>query len=269
VSYKSNGHVLVIGPAEAAVQWAERLAGELEVSVLITTARGGDLPLERRYPVWSGKVAAVKGWLGAFEVEWEQTNPIDLDVCTRCNACIRACPEQAIDFTYQIDLDKCKAHRACVKACGPVKAIDFGRVDRARKERFDLVLDLSAEPILKVPRKPQGYLAPGRDPLAQALAAAALAKLVGEFEKPKFFVYSERLCAHGRSAKIGCTAETLRRWVRRAERDSGQRDGLTTAEQQRIKELEREVRELRKANEILKLASAFFAQAELDRRFKL
>ncbi|MBK6334700.1 MAG: IS3 family transposase [Betaproteobacteria bacterium] len=60
------------------------------------------------------------------------------------------------------------------------------------------------------------------------------------------------------AAKIGCTAETLRRWVRRAERDSGQRDGLTTAEQQRIKELEREVRELRKANEILKLASAFF-----------
>ncbi|MBK7593204.1 MAG: IS3 family transposase [Betaproteobacteria bacterium] len=60
------------------------------------------------------------------------------------------------------------------------------------------------------------------------------------------------------AAKIGCTAETLRRWVRQAERDSGQRGGLTTAEQQRIKELEREVRELRKANEILKLASAFF-----------
>jgi transposase len=70
------------------------------------------------------------------------------------------------------------------------------------------------------------------------------------------------------AAKIGCTAETLRRWVRQAERDSGQREGLTTAEQHRIQALEREVRELRKANEILKLASAFFAQAELDRRFK-
>jgi len=67
------------------------------------------------------------------------------------------------------------------------------------------------------------------------------------------------------AAKIGCTAETLRRWVRQHERDSGQREGLSTAEAQRIKELEREVRELRKANEILKLASAFFAQAELDR----
>jgi transposase len=70
------------------------------------------------------------------------------------------------------------------------------------------------------------------------------------------------------SAKIGCTAETLRRWVRQGERDSGAREGPTTSEQQRVKELEREVRELRRANEILKLASAFFAQAELDRRLK-
>jgi|JI10StandDraft_1071094.scaffolds.fasta_scaffold01370_9 transposase len=64
----------------------------------------------------------------------------------------------------------------------------------------------------------------------------------------------------------GCTAETLRRWVRRGERDGGVREGPTTAEQQRVKELDREVREVRRANEILKLASAFFAQAELDRR---
>ena len=70
------------------------------------------------------------------------------------------------------------------------------------------------------------------------------------------------------AAKIGCTAETLRRWVRQHERDAGQREGVSKGEEQRIKELEREVRELRKANEILRLASAFFAQAELDRRFK-
>jgi transposase len=70
------------------------------------------------------------------------------------------------------------------------------------------------------------------------------------------------------AGKIGCTAETLRRWVRQGERNSGVRDGPTTVEQQRVKELEREVRELRRANEILKLASAFFAQAELDRRLK-
>ena len=68
------------------------------------------------------------------------------------------------------------------------------------------------------------------------------------------------------ASKIGCTAETLRKWVRQAERDSGRRPGLTTDEKQRLKDLEREVRELRRANEILRKASAFFAQAELDRR---
>ena len=68
------------------------------------------------------------------------------------------------------------------------------------------------------------------------------------------------------ASKIGCTAETLRKWVRQAERDSGQRAGLTTDERPRMKELEREVRELKRANEILRKASAFFAQAEFDRR---
>jgi len=68
--------------------------------------------------------------------------------------------------------------------------------------------------------------------------------------------------------KIGCTAETLRKWVRQVERDTGRRGGLTTDERKRMKEMEREVRELRRANEILRKASAYFAQAELDRRRK-
>jgi transposase len=66
--------------------------------------------------------------------------------------------------------------------------------------------------------------------------------------------------------KIGCSAETLRNWVRQAERDQGRRPGVTTEEGQRLKHLEREVFELRRANEILKKAAAYFAQAELDRR---
>jgi transposase-like protein len=70
------------------------------------------------------------------------------------------------------------------------------------------------------------------------------------------------------AAKIGCTAETLRGWVRQAERDQGRRAGLTSNERDRLKELERENRELKRANEILRKASAFFAQAELDRRPK-
>lgn len=70
------------------------------------------------------------------------------------------------------------------------------------------------------------------------------------------------------AGKMGCSPETLRNWVRRLERDEGRRPGLTTEEMQRLKDLEREIRELRRANEILRLASAYFAKAELDRRAK-
>jgi transposase len=70
------------------------------------------------------------------------------------------------------------------------------------------------------------------------------------------------------ASKMGCTAETLRKWVRQSQRDAGQRPGLTTSERERLKDLERENRELKRANEILRKASAYFAQAELDRRPK-
>ena len=70
------------------------------------------------------------------------------------------------------------------------------------------------------------------------------------------------------AAKIGCTGQTLSNWVRQAERDQGKRLGPTTDDRERIKQLERENRELRQANEILRKASAYFAQAELDRRWK-
>jgi ferredoxin len=204
VAYRSGGALLIVGPLGAAVAWADRLAEQLDVAVLATD-RHGELPPTRRYPVWAGREIALAGYLGAFTARWRQGNPIDLELCTRCNACVRACPEQAIDFSYQVDLDKCKAHRACVKACGDIGAIDFARADAPRSESFDLVLDLSAEPLIRTAQSPQGYFAPGRDPLAQALAAREAAALVGEFEKPKFFAYNEQICAHGRSGIAGCT----------------------------------------------------------------
>ena len=70
------------------------------------------------------------------------------------------------------------------------------------------------------------------------------------------------------ASKIGCTAETLRQWVRQTEYDTGTRNGLTSSEREHVKNLEREVKQLRRANEILRKASAYFAQAELDRRSK-
>jgi ferredoxin len=202
VEFKSSGQLVIIGPADAALDWAQRLSEQLEVSVLATAK--GELPLERKFPLWSGKPRSLTGWLGAFELEWQPSNPIDLELCTRCNACIRACPESAIDYSYQVDLAKCSVHRDCVAACGDIGAIDFSRAEAPRRETFDLVLDLSREPLIRSHQRPQGYFAPGDDPLAQALAAQQLVSLVGEFEKPRFFQYREKICAHSRSGREGC-----------------------------------------------------------------
>ena len=79
---------------------------------------------------------------------------------------------------------------------------------------------------------------------------------------------SQWACIQAIAPKIGCTAQTLRTWVKQSEVDQGRVDGMTTSDRQRMKEMERELKELRRANEILRKASAYFAQAELDRRPK-
>ncbi|HSV69750.1 MAG TPA: 4Fe-4S binding protein [Methylibium sp.] len=204
VTYRSAGRCLVIGAADAAQRAAAMLQDKLDVSLLLT-GPGGTLPQARTLPVAAGRVTRLEGWLGAFEVQWESGNPIDLDLCTRCNACIEVCPEGAIDFSYQIDLSRCKSHRDCVKACDAAGAIDFQRAPLVASERYDLVLDLSAQPLIAWHQPPQGYFH-ARDDAALVDAVLKLRELVGEFEKPRFFGYRHKLCAHSRNEREGCTA---------------------------------------------------------------
>ncbi len=205
VSYRSEGRLLIVGPADAALSWADALSERLAVSVLLTgRAAGRELPLECSYPVYSGKLERLSGWLGAFEATWMQENPIDLERCTRCTACIDVCPEKAIDWSFQIDLDRCREHRQCVVACAGIGAIDFERRDTARDDAFDLVLDLERAPHFRMHQPPQGYWRPGADAAEQALAVTEIASAVGSFEKPKYFGYKASICAHSRSGQPGC-----------------------------------------------------------------
>jgi ferredoxin len=209
VSYQSAGRVLVVGTLDAAEQAAALLADTLDVTLFSVGAGENGGAQERRYPVLTGKLDRITGWLGAFELSWTQSNAIDLDLCTRCNACLSACPEDAIGFDYQVDKGLCKSHRSCVSACGVAGAIDFGRAPQAHTETFDLVLDLRVIPAFTQHALPQGYFSvgssvPGRTDLMTAVVR--LRGLVGEFEKPRFFAYKNKLCAHTRNTQVGCTA---------------------------------------------------------------
>ena len=200
VTYRSAGRLLVIGPLQEAERAAAMVGDLLDVTLF---AQGGSGAQERRWPVLAGRIDRLDGWLGAFQLKFSQDNPIDLDLCTRCNACVSACPESAIGLDYQVDPDRCTGHRACVAVCQVAGAIDFERLPRAGQEQFDLVLDLRPASAFTRHALPQGYFHwDGRE--LQTLLR--LREMVGEFEKPKFFVYKQKLCAHSRNEVVGCSA---------------------------------------------------------------
>jgi ferredoxin len=232
VSYSSSGKTLVVADADlsSAQHWASELAASanLEVSFLWLgngtrgatkgatkgADKGADLgatkpssSIARRYAKLSGANFQLSGWLGRFNASWSQDNPIDWEACVGCGACVSACPEAAISESFQVDLDKCKSHRSCVAACDTAGAIDFSRlVDSStiRKSSFDTVFDLRAQSAF-LRDAPQGYFWAGTSAQQQMHAALELTQSIGEFEKPKYFEYKAKSCAHSRNSKTNCT----------------------------------------------------------------
>ncbi len=202
VTYKSQGRLLIVGDLAQAEGVAQLLIDTLSVTIFSTSnGLASSSFQERSTPVLTGKVQSLVGHLGALKLSWQRSNPIDLDLCTRCNACVAACPSQAIGLDYQVNADKCDAQRACVKVCSVAGAIDFNRDPQNLTEDFDLVLDLGALPLIDWHAAPQGYF---KD--ASVTTLMKLRDMVGEFEKPKFFAYKQKICAHARNDKVGCNA---------------------------------------------------------------
>jgi ferredoxin len=213
VSYNSRGKTLIVADQNFPVArlWAEQLAASagLDISFLWLGSATlgmavGDSAAQRQFVSLSGSGLGLTGWLGNFQATWKQANPIDWDACVGCGACVSACPESAISSIFQVDLEKCSGHRSCVTACDTLGAIDFSRTNAQRSATFDTVFDLRDLSAF-MRDAPQGYFWASSDSQRQTAQALELVQSLGEFEKPKYFDYKAKSCAHSRNQQTACT----------------------------------------------------------------
>ena len=136
-----------------------------------------------------------------------KTNPVDMEMCTRCGACVDACPTQSISKeSLTIDLNSCDQSGACIKACGDFKAISFADMSTVTARQYDMVIDCTMPGLFADRQAPLGYWHVGDSDQLLLEAMLDAVQTVGEFEKPKFFEYKSSICAHSRSNKEGCNS---------------------------------------------------------------
>ncbi|WP_370261309.1 4Fe-4S binding protein [Limnobacter sp.] len=207
VIFKSSGRVALVCPDERFMAQASVLAKTLSVDLLVEQPLAVALPAQRALNVLGMKVNKVQGHLGAFELEVQKTNPVDMELCTRCGACVEACPTQSISSSnFLVNLDSCDKTGACVKACGDFQAISFADMAERQTREYDMVIDCTPQGLLADRQPPLGYWHVGQSEQLLMEALLESVQTVGEFEKPKFFEYKSSICAHSRSSKAGCNA---------------------------------------------------------------
>ena len=205
-SYRSEGRLLIVGPAEAALQVGEApvLAAWRHGSRHRTGERRGASRRSARTPFIPEASRKCPAGLAPSRCRGRRKIP---STSTSAHAAMRACARvpraPSISRTRSTSIAARITASASPRAERRPPSTSRAR-DVARSESFDLVLDLGQVPHLSMHQPPQGYLAPGADPLAQAVAVTEIATLTGEFEKPKYFAYKASICAHSRSRQPGC-----------------------------------------------------------------
>ena len=183
VSYVSRGMLLVIAPREAAdsaLATAEKLKHDLDVHLLCPDS----LAAAEGFLAWEGKAQSLKGFLGAFEVTWSASGVEKMPAASPAGQ---------------------SAETVVLASSGEAPVVQFDVARKLYTGHFDLILDFSIPAHFMMPQPPQGYFAVGRDLAKLEAACAELVDMVGEFEKPKYFAYNEKICAHSRSEITGCT----------------------------------------------------------------